>query len=70
MYLLARLCTAVLDKENSATPLRRSTRHRKNVVSPDFKGMAGGKAEEYKIGYSGGAYKGKVTMKKAPKSAW
>jgi hypothetical protein len=69
MYLLACLCTSVLDKENSATPIRRSTRCKK-LFSPDFKGMAGGKTEKCKIGASGGVYKGTQTMKNAPKSAW
>lgn len=60
-----------LDKENnSATPLRRSPRKPKFVVSPDYTGMAGGKKEHNKIGKSGGVYTGTLSMKKAPKSAW
>jgi hypothetical protein len=46
--------------------LRRSKRSPNRLISKNFKGMAGGKSESYKLGPYGGAYKGKH----APKSAW
>ena len=54
---------------SNESPRRRSPRKRK-LKYETLKGMQGsGSDEHYKIGRSGGAYKGKGAMKNAPKSA-
>eukprot|EP00985_Skeletonema_marinoi_P030335 scaffold31682_cov212-Skeletonema_marinoi.AAC.3 len=57
-------------KDNSNETRRRKSPRQKKLLKPNFKGMQGsGSDEHYKVGRLGGAYSGKATMKRAPKSA-
>eukprot|EP00984_Skeletonema_dohrnii_P035678 scaffold35746_cov189-Skeletonema_dohrnii-CCMP3373.AAC.2 len=60
----------VNDTDNSNETPRRKSPRQKKLLKPNFKGMQGsGSDEHYKVGRLGGAYSGKATMKRAPKSA-
>ena len=57
--------------DSNESPTRRVSPRNKQLKYQSFKGMQGsGSDEHYKLGKNGGAYKGKGTMKNAPKSAW